>query len=276
MGNISTSLQAHYTQGSLLDRIVTALKAAGHDTHQLSPDILGPIEHLHTGGLGFTKEQAEKAGFTSGMKVLDLGCGIGGPARYIASSYDCEVVGLDLTAEFIDVADELTKRCDMAATVRFQQGNALDLPFADESFDVVFCQNLSMNIEDKSGLFREAHRVLRSGGTFTSTDHTQGPGGEPYYPTGWANSADISFLVPPEDMRRLLEHAGFRVREWIDGSSKVLDLARKARETAGSSEPSPLGLQVVLGDDYPERQKNLQRSLQENRLVYVMVFAEKT
>jgi ubiquinone/menaquinone biosynthesis C-methylase UbiE len=276
MGDTSKSIETHYTHGGLLKRIFTALERAGHETCELTPEILGPIEHLHTGGLGFTKEQAEKVGFTSGMQVLDLGCGVGGPARYIGSAYGCNVVGIDLTAEFIEVADELTKRCGLTEKVSFQQGNALDLPFENERFDVVFCQNLTMNIHDKSGMFREVHRILRPGGKFTSVDHTQGPTGDPYYPIGWANTPEISFLVSPKEMRRLLEQSGFRIVDWTDCSAKVLELAHKAREAAKSSSTNPLGLHVVLGEDYPERQRNLQRSLQENRLVYVMVTAERT
>lgn len=276
MGDTPQSVEAHYTQGGLVDRILTALEKQGHETRELTPEILGPVEHLHTGGLASTREQAETIGFADNMQVLDLGCGVGGPARYIADAYGCTVVGIDLTAEFIEVADELTKRCGLADRVSFRQANAVDLPFQNERFDVVFCQNLTMNIEDKDGLYREVYRVLKPRGKFTSVDHTQGPAGEPYYPLGWANTPDISYLVPPEEMRRLLEQAGFRVVEWIDRSRRVLELANRAREAAKSDGPNPPGLEVVFGADYPERQKNLQRSLKENRLVYIMMIAERT
>ena len=276
MDDTRKSIESHYTHGGLLNRVFVALRDAGYQISELTPEVLAPLEHLHTGGLGFTKEQAEKVGFTKQMQVLDVGCGVGGPARYIGSAYGCSVTGIDLTAEYIEVANELTERCDLSENVKFQQGDALDLPFENGKFDVVFCQNLTMNVDDKSKLFSEFHRVLRPGGTLSSVDHTQGTGGTPYYPIGWANRPEISFLVPPEDMRQLLEQAGFRIVDWIDCSSKVLELATQARKAAKSDSPNPLGLHVVLGDDYPERQRNLQRSLEENRLVYLMVTAKRS
>ena len=270
----TTHIERHYGRGDLLDRILTALDHAGHRGREFSPEILGPIEHLHTGGLAFTRDQAHRIGLDWSMRVLDLGCGIGGPARYLASTYDCDVVGVDVTAEFIDVARSLTEFSGLAGRVSFQCADAVCIPFEDGSFDAVFCQNLSMNVEDKARLFAEARRVLRPGGRFSSADHTQGPGGRPYYPTGWAGSDQDSFLVTPSEMRRLLEHSGFRILEWRDHSSDVLTAIKKSRATPVDCASGALGLHVVLGDDYPQRQENLRRGIAEGRLVYVSVLAE--
>lgn len=267
------SVERHYTQGGLLARILSALTEAGHDTDRLTADVLAPLDHLHTGGLGSTMAQADAIGFTGDDHVLDLGCGIGGPARYVAATYGCRVTGIDLTAEFIDVAKELTSRCGLADSVMFRRGDVLYLPFGDDAFDVVLSQNLSMNIADKDTMYREITRVLKPGGKLTSLDYVQGTVGDPHYPTGWADTADISHLLPPDDMREVIERNGLRVIEWVERSDMVV--AAAAKPSASEGKPGSLGLHVALGDDYPVRQRNVVRNLSENRLRYIMIVAER-
>ena len=183
------------------------------------------------------------------------------------------MTGVDLTEEFVEVSNELTKLCGLAGKVTFQRGDVLDLPFGDQHFDVVLSQNLSMNIADKGLMYREVVRVLKPGGKFTSLDYVQGAAGNPYYPTGWANTADISHLLPAGEMRQVIEQSGLRIAEWIDRSDMVL--AAAAAQTAKTGAPNPLGLHVALGDDYPIRQKNVLKNLAENRLGYIMVVADR-
>ncbi len=273
MTDTPDSVESHYTQGGLLERIEAALAEAEHNADTLSPEILAPIDHLHTGGSATTNAQAEAVGFTGGDHVLDLGCGIGGPARCLAETYGCRVTGIDLTAEFIDVASELTRRCGLTDKVAFRRGDVLDLPFGDETFDVVLSQNLSMNIADKGTMYREVARVLKPDGRFTSLDYVEGGVADPHYPTGWADTADISHLLAPKDMRDVIERNGLRIVEWIDRSDMVLAAAAKA--SYAQTRPGPLGLHVALGDDYPVRQSNIVRNLSENRLRYIMVVAER-
>ena len=205
------------------------------------------------------------------MHVLDVGCGIGGPARYLASTYGCRVTGVDLTEEFVAVAKMLTERCRLDHFVDFHQANGLDLPFDDANFDMVWCQNVTMNIEDKAAFYREIARVLKPGGRFTSTEMATGAVGPPHFPLPWARVPEISFLVPQEDMRATLEAAGFRILKWRDTSAEVIAAAQSQTK---KTRHSKLGVDLIAGADTPERVANSGRSLAEGRLANVMMVAE--
>jgi len=182
MAERTADVQAHWTRPGVLARIDAALTELGHDTQNLSPDILATLEHLHSGGLATTRDQAKRIAITEDSRILDVGCGIGGPARYLAHRYWCRVDGIDLTPELIETGRVLTERCKLADRVVLQVGNALDLPYPDQTFDVVWCQNVSMNIADKAGLLAGFYRVLKPGGLFTSTEYSVGPGGDILFP----------------------------------------------------------------------------------------------
>src|SRR5262249_45118957 len=152
----------------------------------LTPEILATVEHLHSGGLATTREQAKRIALTEDSRVLDVGCGIGGPARDLPPSYGCRGGGIALTPELIWTGRVLTKRSNLADRVMLRRGNALDLPYSDQIFDVVWCQNVAMNIADKDGLFAGVYRVLKPGGLFTSTEYSVGPGGDIIFPVSWA------------------------------------------------------------------------------------------
>ena len=163
-------VEAHYTRPGLGEAILAVLKAAGKDIDYLTPDDLAPVDEFHGGQRPATIRLAELVGFTGTERVLDVGSGLGGPSRYLASRYGCRVSGVDLTAEFCRVAELLTQRTGLVGRVDYRQGNALDLPFDDMSFDVVWSQNAAMNIADRERLYREMHqngrqaRVARSRG----------------------------------------------------------------------------------------------------------------
>jgi len=240
------------------------------DTNALTPDILAPIDQFHTRGLEATLAQAALAAPRADMHVLDIGCGIGGPARWLAAHYGCRVTGIDLTEEFIAVARMLTERCRLADRVEFRQGSALELPFADATFDLAWCQNVTMNIADKARLYREIRRVLKPGARFTSTDMAAGSAGAPHFPLPWAREPSISFLVPEAEMRRLIEAAGFRIVEWRNSSTAAV-----ATQTATfQARTGRLGVTLVAGDDFPERSANATRSVAEGRLVNLTILAE--
>ena len=178
MAERTADVQAHWTRPGVLARIDAALTELGHDPQNLNPEILATLEHLHSGGLATTRDQAKRIAVTEASRVLDVGCGIGGPARYLAHTYGCQVDGIDLTPELIETARVLTKRCKLADRVKLRLGNALDLPYSSQTFDVVWCQNVTMNIADQAGLLAGIYRVLKPGGLFTSTEYSVGPGGD--------------------------------------------------------------------------------------------------
>ncbi len=271
MAERTTDVQTHWTRPGVLARIDAALAELGHDPQKIDPEILAAVEHLHSGGLATTRDQVERIALTRDSRVLDIGCGIGGPARYLAHRYGCRVDGIDLTPELIETGRLLTERCGLADRVVLQLGNALDLPYPDRTFDVAWCQNVTMNIADKARLLAGVYRVLKPGGLFTSTEFSIGPGGDIIFPVPWAYDASISFLDPENVMRAQFRTAGFRVREWIDYSDTVI----RNYERMLRSPPGKLTVRLVFGDDAQERQRNVQRNLSERRVIYWMIVAER-
>jgi sarcosine/dimethylglycine N-methyltransferase len=200
MAERTEDVQAHWTRPGVLARIDAALTELGHDPQNLSPEILATLEHLHSGGLATTRDQARRIAVTEESRVLDVGCGIGGPARYLAHRYGCRVDGIDLTPELIETGQVLTERCKLSVRV----GNALELPYPDQTFDVVWCQNVTMNIADKAGLLAGVYRVLKPGGLFTSTEYSAGPGGDIIFPVPWAYDASLNFLESADVSGRII------------------------------------------------------------------------
>ena len=193
----AAEIQDHWTRKGVLTRIDAALTELGHDPQTLTPEILATIEHLHTGGPATTRDQAAQLSLTPNSRVLDIGCGIGGPARHLAHTYGCQVDGIDLTPALVETGRVLTERCGLADRVTLQLGDALDLPFPDETYDAVWCQNVTMNIADKARFLAGAYHVLRPGGLFTSTEFSLGPGGDMIFPVPWAYDASISVSSIP-------------------------------------------------------------------------------
>lgn len=274
MSPIKTVHDAEYATANLGERIVAALKDAGIPPEKWTPEILGPADQIHGGGLQQTQVHAALVSITSDMHLLDIGCGIGGPARYFATEFGCRVTGIDLTDEYIDAASLLTKKIGLSDRVAFDCGDATALPYDDASFDMAWALNVTMNIEDRAGFYTGVHRVLKPGGRFCISEIGQGPGGEPYYPLTWAADPAYSFLLPPEDMRTLLESSGFRMVEWIDETAH-----RKASTDGRPAETAPvetpLTIEITRGADYPDRRKNSGRSTKEGRLTNVILVAER-
>jgi ubiquinone/menaquinone biosynthesis C-methylase UbiE len=257
-------VEAHYTSRSLGGAILEALKAAGKELDHLTPDDLAPVDEFHGGQRPATVRLAELVGFTGSERVLDVGSGLGGPSRYLAWHYGCRVSGVDLTAEFVRVAEMLTERTGLADKVDYRQGNALDLPFEDESFDVVWSQNAAMNIADRDRLYREMRRVLKPGGKLALQEVAAGPGGPPHYPVQWARTPGISFLYSQRATRERLEAVGFRVLVWQDTTEAALASA-VARAGGAVGSPPALGTHLIIGADWRAMFQNSARNLEEGR-----------
>jgi ubiquinone/menaquinone biosynthesis C-methylase UbiE len=179
---VAQEVARHYGRGGLLERLLGALSEAGKDIAHLTIDDLSPVDEFHSRRRAATVELSRLLAPAASDHVIDIGSGIGGPARYLAATYGCRVSGVDLTAEFVATAMDLTRRVGLADRVDFRQGSALDLPFEDGHFDLAWTQNVAMNIADRPGFYAEIHRVLKPGARLAIQDVVQGPGGALHYP----------------------------------------------------------------------------------------------
>jgi SAM-dependent methyltransferase len=196
------------------------------------------------------------------MSVLDVGSGLGGPARFLAETYGCRVAGVDLSEPFVDAARYLTERTGQSEQVSFQTANALELPFDDGCFNAVLLQHVAMNVSDRARLYHEIRRVLKSDGRFATFDVVL-KSGEPHYPLPWARTPATSFLSSPAETREAIESAGFRTLVWQDDTEAAKAWFNQLR--ASGPPPSP-NLGVVMGPDMMQLATNLGRNVMEGRL----------
>jgi SAM-dependent methyltransferase len=265
----------HYTRVDVSAAIATALKAIGKDAGPLSLDDLASIDEFHLRGRAATAELTGALGLGPGMRVLDVGSGVGGPARYIAATYDCDVVGIDLTEEFCRVAGRLAERVGLGDRVEYRPGNALAMPFADGAFDAAYTQHAAMNIEDKARLYAEVWRVLKPGARFGVYDVLQGEGGEVLYPVPWARDRTTSFPVRPAELRALLETAGFAVESWRDTTAESRLWMEEMKARAAEPNAPPSVLRLLFAEDAQTIVQNLARNLFEDRVAPTEVICVK-
>ena len=271
-----SKIAAHYTSGTLLERLNASLADDGADPAHPTMEALAPYDQFHGRGLEATEEVAgmlaARSLVAASHRLLDIGSGIGGPARYMAKRFGCRVTGIDLTGEFCDVARHLTRLLGLESKVDFQQGDALKMPFADGSFDGAFSMNVSMNIADKPALYREIARVLKPGGWLMLSELAKGPGAPMDYPTPWAATANESFLATPEETRTGLEACGFEVLEFRDATEAVKAYGARSRAAIDRGEKMPhRAVQLIHGVNAMEAMRNSSRGVGEGRLVPVEI-----
>ncbi|MCU1628107.1 MAG: ubiquinone/menaquinone biosynthesis methyltransferase protein [Pseudonocardia sp.] len=243
------SVAQHYSHGALEEQILGALLTIGVDPEHLEPDQLAPVDEFHIGGRIATVALVDQMDLYPGLRVLDVGSGLGGTARYLAQNHQVRVTGIDLTEEYVQVARSLTHRAGLAEQVRFHQGNATALPFDDHSFDRACMLHVGMNIADKQTLFAEVRRVLTEDGTFGLYDVMRTGTAEITYPVPWASTPATSFLTEPAHYRELLAKAGLSVAVERDRRDFGVAFFRQLRARIADSGPPTLGLNIVMGQD---------------------------
>lgn len=263
------SVSDHYGRGDLGRIILAALRAAGKDPDALTVEDLAPIDQLHVHGKEATLELARLTGLTPAMKVLDVGGGIGGPARTLASEFGCALTVLDLTEEFCRVGEMLTARTRLSDRVTFRLGNALDMPFSDNSFDVVWVQHSSMNIAAKERFFAEIYRVLRSGGRLALHEIMAGSVTPIHFPVPWARNPLISHLWPPETVRTLIKGMGFKEVAWVDATASAVAGVKKRLAAIQATPGMQLGQHVLFGPDFAQMLHNHMRNEEEDRTIVI-------
>ena len=247
----------HYAHGSLERTILGAVKAAGKDADNLSHTDLSAVDEFHIGGRQATIDFAEQLKPARGAHFLDIGCGLGGASRYFATEHGCRISGIDLTDEYVCVADALSKRMGLSGQVSYRQASALAMPFADRNFDGAYMLHVGMNIPDKAKLFAEVKRVLKPGALFGIYDVMREGEGAFSYPVPWAASADTNFIEPLATYKRLLGGAGFDVVKERSRRDFAMEFFRQLRARMAQSGPSPLGLQIVMGATAPQKVANM-------------------
>ena len=266
------AVRAHYGSESLIARIEKALGTAGLNKPKLDWAELASMDQFHVGGAAATALLASRLRLKLGMHVLDLGSGLGGPARHLAATYGVNVTGIDLNPPFVEAANYLAKRASAQSALQFHVGDVLDPGFADEGFDVVWTQHVAMNIADRHTLYDEAYRLLAPGGQFAMYDVLQGDGGVLQFPLPWAREASLSHVVTVAEQRELLTASGLEITAWSDVTPLALEwIATQA--AAAQASTSRLDLRVIMGNDFPMLLGNLGRNLREGRAMLVQAVA---
>jgi ubiquinone/menaquinone biosynthesis C-methylase UbiE len=258
---------SHYSENlELAEAIAEKLRSAGKDRNTLTTADLVAVDEFHIRGRKATLELGEKMNLSTRSHVLDIGSGLGGPARTIAETYGCRVTGMDLTQAFCAAATAMSDWVNLGDRVSFRQGDATSLPFENRAFDAAMTIHVAMNISAKDKMYMEARRVLNPGGVFAVYDVLQGEGGEVLYPVPWARDASISHLATPDEMRSLLSRAGFKVLEVQDSTEESRRFFERLTAQMAKTGAPPVIWQLFLGDDFSAMARNQVRNVTERRI----------
>jgi SAM-dependent methyltransferase len=263
----SSRSTTYWSRPHLAERLLEAVAALGLDLETATPDVLAPLDQFHGGGKAVTRTLARQAGVASGMHVLDVGGGLGGPARMLAVECGTRVTVLDLTAEYLRAGAVLTARMGLTGQVVFVHGNALDLPFCPGSVDLVWTQNSGMHIADKARLYREFFRVLRPGGRLAQVEPVAGPVQPPHFPLMWAREPTESQLLSADALRAHILAAGFIEHYW--NPALVPEPTRRPADTAITIQ------RLIMGERLPAIQQAQARNAAEDRLRSVLAVFER-
>jgi SAM-dependent methyltransferase len=271
-----STVERHYTHGRLIRAITDGLAALGKTPDTVTIDDLGPVDEFHIGGRTATDDLMKQLDLTRDLDVLDVGSGLGGPARFVASRYGCRVTGIDLTEEYVETARVLSQWTRLDGLLRFHHGSALAVPFADAQFDRAYMLHVGMNIADKTALFREVGRVLRPGGTFAVYDVMRVGDGDLAFPVPWAATPDISALAAPDAYKAALQASGFALVGERNRRDFALEFFKTLRaRLAGAGGPPPLGLHLVMGADASTKAGNMMANIERGVIAPVELIARR-
>jgi len=265
-----------YLHGDLLNAIKAALPSLGKTTENVTIEDLAPVDEFHIGGRLATDNLINQLNFSEQGHILDVGCGLGGAARYVAINYKNRVTGIDLTSEYIETGKALCGWLNLDKDITLEHGSALSMPFQDNMFDGGYMLHVGMNIEDKALLFAEINRVLKPGAFFGVYDVMRQKEGELIYPVPWATESSFSKLSTPDEYRRALSDAGFSVSNENNRRDFSLEFFKKLREkTEANGGPSPLGLHTLMQESTANKIKNMIDNISTGYIAPVEIIAQK-
>jgi ubiquinone/menaquinone biosynthesis C-methylase UbiE len=266
----------HYSHGYLLDAIEDSLAKLGKTVESVTIEDLAPVDEFHIGGRVATEKFLRQLNLDQKDHVLDVGCGLGGAARYVANKYHNNVSGIDLTEEYIETGNALCAWVNLDKRVSLHQGSALSMPFEDGTFDAAYMMHVAMNIENKAQLFKEVSRVLRPGASFGTYDVMRITEGELTYPVPWATEKSTSHLATPHRYKHYLTNAGFEVSAENNRQDFALDFFEQlGKKTGANSGPPPLGLHTLMQESTGVKIQNMIGNIKANLIAPVEIIAKK-
>jgi SAM-dependent methyltransferase len=266
MATVEPGVARHYEIEGLQDRMLAAVASMGANVSALRPEDLHPVDEFHIGGVAATRDVLARIGLGPGAQLLDVGSGVGGPARAAAGQTGAHVTGIDLTESYVAIANRLSEMTGMGPKTRFVQGSALAMPFGPATFDAAMMLHVGMNIADKAGLMREVARVLKPGGVFAVYDVMRLAEGQIAYPVPWAGTENLSFVATPDEYRAAASAAGLTQaseRSRRDFAiSFFADMRARAAAAQAEGRPPPAGIGLIMGADAPTKIGNLIAAIQ--------------
>ena len=276
MQGLENAVASHYGKAGLLETILAGLEKAGADPDNLQPIDLAPVDEFHTAGRLTTLKALEMIPLKAGMHVLDAGCGLGGTARVLATEYGCRVTGIDLTPQYVEVAQALTDRMHLAGQCTFQIGSVTRMPFPDAAFDAAVSFHVAMNIGERDKFYAELARVMRSGAPLCVFDVMKGPSPGMIYPVPWAETEETSFLKSPAETSDLLRAQGFDIEREESLREFAIQYFREVFAKAAKADgPPPLGLHLLTGANAPEKFANYAKALDGHQIDPVILVARR-
>ena len=275
MMNIDSLVDQFYGFGGIMEKIEAGLCLAGKDVNSVTVDDIAPIDEFHIRGRESTLEVAELAKLAASDLVLDVGCGLGGTARYLSEKFKCNVVGIDITEEYISIGKKLTEFVGLSDRVELRHGSALNIPYEDERFDIVWTEHVQMNIADKNRFYSEIARVLKPGGRLLFHDIFLGLGDPPIYPTPWAENESISALTTGRETRFIIEQVGLKIDHWLIKVQESIEFFQRILARIEADGPPPIGTHLLMGDNAKDKLQNILRNLSEDRVSVALGMAHK-
>ena len=271
----SNDLKQFWTRGNLHLRVREAMIEANLIDKKLEIEDLFPIDQYHARGIAATVDLGKRMPISKGNKILDIGCGLGGPARYYAKKFECFITGIDITPSFIELGNEFNQLTSMSNKIDLKVGNGEILELEDNTFDGAYSQHVTMNVAQRDRFFSEAYRVLKKESFFAFTEHGLGPIGEPIFPLPWANTESMSYLLTPNETILLLNEVGFYDIEIIETGDKYMSGYEKLVNQTNTKKTPILGIHVIGGTSMKERSINSLNSIKEKRTFPFEILCKK-
>ena len=265
---------SHYSKVQLYEVIIEAIKNAGINLNKLKVEDLKSIDEFHIGGMQATFDLLNQLKIRPKTKILDIGAGIGGPARLISSNYGASVTGIDLTPDFVETAIKINALLNL--NIKFKVGNALNIPFDENEFDLATLLHVGMNIPDKNKLFIEVSRILNKGGSFAIYDVMIVGEGDFKFPVPWASTSSASFVEKPNSYHDAAMASGFTLISKRSREKFALKFFNDLKKIVDNSGSSPVGLNLVMGSDARIKIENVLNAIEKGHLAPVeMIFVKK-